>query len=409
MTWQPRKVQGRYIKTARDLRDLCHRLRHVDRLALDTEFVSERTYVPQLGLIQVAGNGTIAAVDPLAIQSLDPLVELLQDPSIEKVIHAGRQELEILVAYGYGVPQPIFDVQIAAAFVGCGEQVSYLHLIQDLMGHRLQKKETLTNWLQRPLRQAQLEYAWEDVEYLLPVAEKLRERLAARGRGVWVQEEFAKLTETVCWPRVEPGKEYQLVSGWSRLDHRGLAVLCELAAWREREAQQRNWPRRRVLADAVLLELARRRPTHPQELRNIRALPRRVADGNASAVIAAVQRGLQTPEADLPKRPLKPKTAPHQLAIVDLLATLVKIRALEMEIAPSLLATQRDLKDLIHHFHNSATASLPLLQGWRKQAIGADLLAFLNGTTALCSDPLRGCVRTLQGPLRTFGGGLKIT
>jgi ribonuclease D len=394
MTCSPRPGKGLYITTAEALGDLCRRLRQADRLALDTEFVSEQTYVPQLGLIQVAGNGLLAMVDPLAVPSLDPLIELLRDPTLEKVVHAGRQELEIFCAYGYGLPQPIFDVQIAAAFLGYGDQVSYASLVQELIGHRLQKKETFTDWLQRPLRRAQVEYALEDVEYLLPVAEKLREQLVARGRLGWAQEEFAKLVAQVRWPRVEAGQEYQLVAGWSRLDRRSLAVLRELAAWREREAQQRNWPRRRVLSDTLLLELARRHPTHPRDLRDIRALPRRIVEKSASEVIMAIQRGLQTPDSDLPRRPRKPPSGPSQAAVADLLAALIKMRALEMGIAPRLLATQQDLEDLIQQFHNGQEASLPLFQGWRGEAVGADLLAFLNGATALRLNPATGQVRT---------------
>lgn len=394
MTCSPRPEKGLYIETTEDLRSLCRHLRQSDRLALDTEFVSERTYVPQLGLIQVAGNGLLAIVDPLAVPSLDPLIELLQDPALEKVVHAGRQELEIFCACGYGLPQPIFDVQIAAAFLGYGEQASYAHLVKELIGPRLQKKETFTNWLQRPLRRSQLEYALEDVEYLLPLAEKLQERLAARGRLAWAQEEFTKLTVQVRWPRVEAGQEYQLVAGWSRLDRRSLAVLRELAAWREQEAQRRNWPRRRVLADGLLIEVARCHPTHPRELRDIRALPRRIVETDASEVIKAVQRGLQTPESDLPQRPSTLPSEPHQAAVVDLLAAIIKMRALEMGIAPRLLATQQDLQDLVQRFHNGQAASLPLLQGWRGEAVGADLLAFLNGTTALRLNPATGRVQT---------------
>jgi ribonuclease D len=384
-----------YIETEEGLRELCRRLREGDRLALDTEFVSERTYVPQIGLIQVAGNGTSAAVDPLAVKNLEPLMALFRDSAIEKVVHAGRQELEILDAHGHGLPQPIFDVQIAAALLGYGEQPSYARLVQDLVGHRLRKKETFTNWLQRPLRPAQIEYALADVEYLLPVADKLRARLEARGRIAWAEEEFAKLTEIARRPRVEPGEEYQTVAGWSHLDRRTLAVLRELAAWREREAQQRNWPRRVVLGDTVLLELARHQPTKPGALRGMRALPRRVAEKSASDVVASVQRGLAVPEADLPRPPRPPKPDPHQPAIVDLLAAVVKMRALEVQVAPGLLATQRDLEALVQQFRSgSDPTTIPLLQGWRREVIGEDLLALLSGATALRLDPTTGRVRT---------------
>jgi len=279
-----------YITSRQALHELCSELKDCPRLALDTEFVGEDSFVPRLELIQIATDSTAAVIDFPAVSdggSLEPLWDIVCNPAVQKVVHAGRQDLDLFAVHAGRIPKPFFDTQIAAAMVGYGPQVAYASLVQRVHGKRLDKAHTFTNWSARPLSPDQLSYALEDVTFLLAIHDHLQTRLSEFGRLEWIGEEFARLEDAVGETRGEPQERYQRVRGWDQLKPKSLAVLRALAAWREGEAKRRNVPRGRVLRDEVLLQMARHPPRSVQELRSVRGVHGSEVDRNGEALVGA--------------------------------------------------------------------------------------------------------------------------
>ncbi len=390
MTLRP----NQYITTVGELERFCARLKDSPRLALDTEFVGEDSFVPKLELIQVATERTAAIIDFPAVQdagSLDAFWEILCDPAVQKVVHAGRQDLDLFAVHAGQIPKPFFDTQIAAAMAGFGAQVAYANLVQRVHGTKLAKAHTFTNWSARPLSSDQLAYALEDVTYLLPIHDHLYSRLTKLGRLDWAHEEFSRLEDAVGDIRKEPQERYQRVRGWDTLKPKGAAVLRELAAWREAEARRRNVPRGRVLRDEVLLQLARHPPRQLQELRAVRGLHGSEIDRNGESILATIQAALALPPAAWPVVPKERKPEPESAGLVELLQAVMKARATEQEIAPSLLATTADLQALVEA-KDRAHLDLPLLRGWRRELLGQLLLDVLEGRVTVMVDPASGTV-----------------
>ncbi|MBM4124337.1 MAG: ribonuclease D, partial [Nitrospira sp.] len=308
-----------YITDSAGLRTFCRKLQEKARFALDTEFVGEESFIPRLELIQVASGDLCAVIDFPAIGSLDSFADLLHNPSIEKVVHAGRQDLELFHAHTGQVPGPIFDTQMAAAMVGYGTQVAYAHLVQRILGTKLDKSHTLSNWSQRPLSGEQIAYASEDVQFLLPVYDHLRDKLRSLGRMEWVQEEFMRLGSKLSDGPQDTRQRYQRIRGWDNLKPKTAAILRELVAWREEEARRRNVPRGRVVRDDVLMELARRAPATMPLLRATRGLHPSEIDRNGEAILAAIRTGLSLPQADWPEIPRTSKPEPEAAGLTDLL------------------------------------------------------------------------------------------
>lgn len=385
--------QNQYITSAHALDEFCKRLRDSSRLALDTEFVGEDSFVPKLELIQVATETTAAIIDFPAVQaggSLDSFWEIVCNPSIQKVVHAGRQDLDLFAVHAGQIPKPFFDTQIAAAMVGFGAQVAYANLVQRVHGTKLAKAHTFTNWSARPLSQDQLAYALEDVTFLLAIHDHLQTRLSKLGRLNWADEEFSRLEGAVGDTRREPQERYQRVRGWDTLKPKAAAVLRELAAWREGEAKRRNVPRGRVMRDEVLLQLARHPPRHLQELRAVRGLHGSEADRNGETILGTIQAALALPPSAWPEVPKERKPEPESAGLVELLQAVMKARATEEEIAPTLLATTADLQALAEAKSHRADLDLPLLKGWRRELLGNLLLDVLDGTLAVTVDPSSG-------------------
>jgi ribonuclease D len=344
-------------------------------------------------LIQVAADGLCAVIDFPAIGTLGSFADLLHDRQIEKVIHAGRQDLELFYSHTGQVPAPIFDTQLAAAMVGYGTQAAYANLVQRILGIKLEKSHTLSNWSQRPLTQEQIAYALEDVQFLLPLYEHLCKKLEALGRLSWIKEEFLRLESKLGEGTQDIRLRYQRVRGWDSLRPRSAAVLRELTVWREEEARRRNVPRGRVVRDEVLLELARRTPSTPDLLRATRGLHPSAVDRNGEAILAAIRAGLTLPKSDWPEIPRASKPEPEAAGLVDLLQAALKARALEMEIAPSLLASSADLQALVEARQDRASLDIPILQGWRRKLAGETLLDVLDGKTLVSADPRSGKLR----------------
>jgi ribonuclease D len=384
-----------YITDRQSLRTFVDRLREHDRIALDTEFVGEDSFVPRLELIQVAAGNLSAAIDFPAVGSLDDFGTLLADPAIEKVVHAGRQDLELFYAHTGQVPAPIFDTQVAAAMVGYGTQIAYAQLVQRVVGVKLNKAHTFTNWSQRPLTKEQLAYALDDVHYLLSVHTHLQERLEALGRTTWVEEEFVRLGSKLTDGSREPRHRYQRIRGWDNLKPRYVAVLRELVAWREDEAKRRDVPRGRIIRDEVLLEMARHTPMKLSALKGMRGLHGSEAERNGEALIKVIERGLAVPESEWPEVPKSKRPDPEAAGQVDLLQAVLKAVALKEEIAPALLAGASDLQELVDAKLHRETLDLPILHGWRRQLAGETLLKVLTGKLHVSIDPRNGALKLM--------------
>lgn len=389
-------LHDNYITDRRALEALCDRLKASSRLALDTEFVGEDSFVPKLELIQVASQDVAAVIDFPAVQaegSLAPFWELICDPNIEKVVHAGRQDLDLFALHAGQVPKPFFDTQIAAAMLGFGAQVAYANLVQRIQGTKLAKAHTFTNWSARPLSVDQIAYAAEDVQFLLPIHTHLHKRLHALGRVEWVREEFSRLETAVGGKSREPLDRYQRIRGWDSLKPKQAAVLRELAAWRETEARRRNVPRGRVMRDEVLLQLARHPPKTVDELRSLRGVHGSEIDRNGEQLLATITGALALPPSAWPDVPRERKPEPESIGLVELLQAVLKARAAEAEIAPTLLATSADLQVLVEAKEKKTTVDLPLLRGWRRQLAGDLLMQVLEGSVTVSVDPLSGVLR----------------
>jgi ribonuclease D len=385
-----------YVTDQRALESLCHTLRQSPRLALDTEFVGEDTFIPRLELIQVATATTAAVIDFPAVQasgSLDVFWELICDAKIEKIVHAGRQDLDLFAIHAGQLPKPFFDTQIAAAMVGYGAQVAYANLVQRLHGTKLAKAHTFTNWSSRPLSNDQIAYALEDVEFLLSIHTHLRDRLNKLGRLEWVSEEFARLETAVGEKSREPQERYQRIRGWDTLKPKAAAVLRELAAWREAEARRRNVPRGRVMRDEVLLQLARHPPKSVNELRGLRGVHSSEVDRHGGQLLATITSALALPSSAWPAVPCERKPDPESTGIVELLQAVLKARAAEEGIAPTMLATSADLQTLVEARQNRTALDVPILRGWRRQLAGDLLLQVLDGAVTITVDRTSGALR----------------
>ena len=367
------------------------------RLAIDTEFIRERTYTPVLEIVQVAavGGEFIAVVDVPAVGGdLGPLRDILLDPSVLKILHAGGQDMEILGSRLGALPAPVYDTQVAASFTGFGTQVGYGALVQALLGVTLSKEEGFADWSRRPLTPAMLAYAENDVRYLPAVHDRLTRRLEKRGRAAWVEEQTRRLLGGVL-DEVAPGDLWRRVGGRSALDSRGLAILRELAIWRDAEAQRRNKPRRTVMKDEALVEIARRVPKTATAVLALRGIPQSVTPATADALAQIVRQGLAVPENDRPRVESAPPLDDQGAALVELLSAVVRVRAAQEDLPPSLLATQDDLRALAgarrRRLADDVRPDLggALFTGWRGEIVGNALRDVLAGHLAIAWDPGR--------------------
>src|SRR5882672_8348861 len=291
------------IADSAELAGLCQRLAKAEYIAVDTEFMRDKTYYPQLCLVQIAGPEEAAAIDTLAPGvDLKPLFALLLDPAVIKVFHAARQDIETFFHIAGVIPTPLVDTQVAAMVCGFGDAVSYENLAAKLAGARIDKSSRFTDWAQRPLTDRQLQYALSDVTHLRPAYEHLARRLAKTGRSKWVAEEMAVLISPATY-RLEPSEAWRRIK-FRNDKPRALAILREIAAWREEEAQRRDLPRGRILKDESLCEIAAHAPYNVDELARCRGLSRSIAENKqGQAILAAVKRGLDIPANQLPPVP----------------------------------------------------------------------------------------------------------
>jgi ribonuclease D len=355
------------IVAADALAALAAELAAAPAFALDTEFLRERTYRAELCLLQIATASRAECVDPLALD-LEVLRASFNAPGIVKVIHAGRQDLEVLWP-AVGAVAPVFDTQVAAALTGMPTQVGYGELVRRVLAVELAKGQTRTDWSRRPLSAAQLEYALDDVRYLLPLRELLTEELQRLGRMDWLAEELAELARPEGFG-ADPERAHERLKGLRELDEGRRTLAQQLAAWRERRAAQRNLPRGWVMDDASLREIVLRVPRDTSALADVRGLPNGFAERFGQEILDIVAR-LQLP-ARMPPLPARSRPDPEAIARVQRLADTARQIGTELGLAPEILATRRDLERLA-----AGERDLSLLRGWRASALGDRLLAQL--------------------------------
>lgn len=359
----------------------CGRQRQAAYVTVDTEFMRDRTYWPQLCLVQLAGPDEAVVVDALAAGlDLQPLFDLLSDGAVLKVFHAARQDIEIFYHLSGVVPHPVFDTQVAGMVCGFGESVAYDKLVARLAGARIDKSSRVTDWARRPLSDTQLRYALSDVTHLRVAYEKLAQKLEKNGRANWLDEEMAILTAPETY-RTDPEEAYRRIKarGGNRRFH---AVLRAVAALREREAQARDLPRNRLLRDESLLEIAAHRPTSEEQLAKVRGMGGGTARSKiGQSVLEAVQAVADIPDQDLPKPPEREEMPVGIGPLSELLRVLLKTNAERHQVAQKLIASGDDLEKIAA----GRVEGVPAMSGWRAKIFGDDALALCRGELALAA------------------------
>ncbi len=388
----------RIITQSHDLAELCDALAQADYITVDTEFMRESTYWPKLCLIQVASNDIEALIDPLAAGDLEaqkaflqPFFALMANEKVLKVFHSGRQDIEIIHHLAGLIPRPVFDTQVAAMVCGFGESVGYVSLVNKLCKTKLDKTSRFTDWSRRPLSRNQLDYALGDVTHLRGVFEKLRRKLRENRREPWLAEEMAELTDPANYATTP-------ADAWKRMKlkvrtRRQLAVLMEVAAWRERLAQEVDQPRPRILKDDAINDIAVQAPQTVQELSRLRTISEGFArSGRGQEILGAVARGLERDLEDVPELRRGEPMSPQAQAVADLLRVLLKAVAARNDVAPRLIATGDDLDKIAA----DSEADVHALHGWRRELFGEKALALKAGRLTLGIE--NGQVTTFAAP-----------
>ena len=349
-------------------------------VTVDTEFIRETTFWPELCLIQMASPDTTALIDPLSPEiDLKPFFDLMANEAVLKVFHAARQDIEIIFHLGDLIPHPVFDSQIAAMVCGFGDSVSYDQLVQRITGTQLDKSSRFTDWRHRPLSDKQLEYALADVTWLRDVYLNLRDKLASRKRADWVNEEMEVLTSRETY-------DLHPENAWTRLKMRvrkpiELAVLQRVAAWREREARERNVPRGRVLKDDAIYEIAQQQPRDVAALGRLRTTPKGwERSSTAAGLLAAINEALAIPKDELPKIPRQASTSEGANAAAEILKVLLRIIAEKEGVAPKIIASSDDIERIASE---GEAAEVEALSGWRREVFGDKALRLLRGEVGI--------------------------
>lgn len=365
------------LTTNDELAAVCDRFSRHSFVTVDTEFLRETTFWPKVCVIQVASPEEAVAIDALSEDiDLEPFFSLMANSDVVKVFHAARQDIEIIWRLARLIPAPLFDTQVAAMVCGFGEQASYLELVKAISRANVDKSSRFTDWSRRPLSEAQIEYAIADVTHLREIYTTLRARLERSNRLEWLADEMQTLTSPATY-------EQHPENAWERLRHRArkprdLAVLMELAAWRETEAQSRDVPRSRVLKDDVLIEIAQAAPRNPEGLANLRSFPKGMERSRAGAdIVAAVERGLARDPASVPR--IERERRGSNGATVELPKVLLRQVTEETGVAAKMIATVEDLEAIAA----DDNAAVPALKGWRRTIFGEKALELKRGRLAL--------------------------
>lgn len=366
-----------YISTNEDLTAFCKRARAFSAIAIDTEFLREKTYHAKLCLVQVATPDECVVIDPLAIDDLGPLAELMTDVDTLKVFHACSQDMEVLCHALGSVPAPIFDTQVAAGFLGERAQCSYHNLVSTFCGVSLPKTESLTDWSRRPLSPKQIEYALDDVRYLIDAYRVIESKLHSLGRTAWVRDEIRPLADPTHY-RSDPRTAFKRVKRVNACTRRQLAVARELASWREQRAETRDIPRKWVMSDEVLLALCKRAPQTVEDFRAVRGTEQ-LSARDVEVALDAIARGRRCPQENLPSIGRAHRApAPELESVIDLMYALIRLVSERSGVATSLIVSRDGLLDYIEHPERS-----PLREGWRFELVGTLMDDLLQGNIGL--------------------------
>lgn len=362
-----------FVDTPEQLHSLCQQIANVPWVALDTEFLREKTYYPKFCLLQIATPDWVACIDPIALVDLNELLDVLYQPALLKVFHSCRQDLEIFFQLRGAVPQPVFDTQLAAPLLGFQDNTGYAMLVSSFLNINLNKAYTRTDWSVRPLSPEQLNYAAEDVIYLGRIYQKMCRQLSELGRLNWLQADFEQLNDTELY-QLNPENAWFKIKGKNKLTGKQLSIVQTLSTWREQIAQQENRPRNWLMRDDLLIELAKLQPDSLEALAAVRGMHEKIVNRYGKVVIQLLNEAKQRPPKPLNEKDKAFKKTVEQEAIMDLLAALVRLRADQNRLNPSILATRKDIEDLLNDPPEGA-----LLNGWRRTMVGNELVSVLQG------------------------------
>jgi len=367
-----------YINTYPQLDELCEKIRKEPWIALDTEFLREKTYYPKFCLLQIATSEWVVCVDPIALPKLDQLFEVIYSPDIVKVFHSCRQDLEIFYQLTGKLPTPIFDTQIAAPLLGFQENPGYAMLVSSFLNINLNKAHTRADWSKRPLTQAEIEYAADDVIYLCKIYQIILQKLTELGRADWLKQDFAELENPELY-EVNPEKAWYRIKGKNKLTGKQLSIIQVLAQWRESMAQKEDRPKSWLLRDEMLFDIAKLQPETVTELAAIRGINERIVQRHGQELCQLITAAKNRPPIPLHEKGKLAKKTQQQEAILDILTALVRIRAEENALNPVILATRKDLEALLSEDEEDNL----LLRGWRYTMAGKELLGLLTGELLL--------------------------
>jgi len=368
-----------YIDTPAKLSEICARIKSAPWIALDTEFLREKTYYPKFCLLQIATPDWVACIDPIALTQLDELFEVLYNPDLIKVLHSSRQDLEIFYQLTGKLPSPIFDTQVAAPLLGYQDNPGYAMLVSHLLNVNLNKAHTRADWSKRPLTEAEIQYAADDVIYLCKIYQIMLNKLSALGRLDWLQLDFAELSNPGLY-EVVPEHAWHKIKGKNKLTGKQLSIIQALAEWRESTAQSENRPKGWLIRDELLFDIAKLQPETVGELAQVRGINERTVNRYGAALCKIIGAAKNRPPIPLHEDGRPVKKTQQQEAIVDLLTAIVRIRAEENALNPNILATRKDLEALLF---NNDDGDCPLLHGWRYSMAGKELLGILQGELLL--------------------------
>jgi ribonuclease D len=380
------------IETKEELRDVCGAARETGLIGLDTEFVWERTYYPQLGVVQISiDNERCYLVDTVALNDFGPLADILMDPDVVKILHDAPQDLTILKRLTGSSPKNVFDTRVGAGFIGLRASLSLQDLTKYVLNLSLEKTETRTDWLKRPLSDKQVDYALDDVRYLPEIRERIIEKATKNGRLEWMSQELSLLDDPSGYEPRDPEEQYTRVKGVGRVNDRDMGSLQALTAWRERAAEELDLPRRHVVSDELLVAVSKARPSSISKLRQIRSIQSTVVDRHGHALLKALKEGGERKLTPLPK---PNQSTPKDDVRVEFGLAFVRGRAIDEGVDPALIGSRNDVRDAV--LNGSSNGSVRLMSGWRKEFVGDDLQRVLRGECGLRIGGKHGLPRVVE-------------
>ena len=380
-----------YILNNKELKEFCNKIKQSKALGIDLEFIPENTYYPALSLIQVSVNDTFKLIDPLKNLDLSPLFEIVADKEIVKIVHAGTQDMGIFFNLTSVIPKSVFDTQTASAFLDMGAQISYGAMVKELFNVSLSKTEGFTNWMKRPLTNAQEKYALEDVKYLLPAYKILVGRLKKLKRYDWLTEELQKY-ESSSFYTLPLSKTLYKIKRRNQVEPKNAAILQQLAIWREQTARKINLPRKRVLHDDTLIEIAKICPKNENILINMRALDLHNVKKHSKNILKAIKTGLKQKEIPSLHKNNNGQLSGRQKRLVEFLLFSLRAYCIKHKISMQTVASRSDVEDFVRLADNTDTEinHCTLMTGWRKDFAGSFLLQCLKGKIAFSLTPESG-------------------